>query len=100
MKKRAVAHPEHYPDELLAFALRFLDAVESVGDLTSWLKPSAGIPGGPTLIPADFAQLAERVAQLGTGLLGGCCGTTENHIAAIHSVWDRDKPLVKRALGC
>ena len=67
---------------------RFLDAVERIGDRPCWLKPSAGVPGAPALRPEDFAALARRVAALPTpGLLGGCCGTTDAHLAAVRAAW-------------
>ena len=84
----------------LGSARRFLAATAAIGDPCCWLKPSTGLPANPTLSPADFAALAGRLAETGTGLLGGCCGTTELHLAAIRSAWDRDDLLAKRAPGC
>ena len=53
-------------------------------------KPNAGIPTvnpqGQTeynLSPEAFAQILKQCAQNGAGLLGGCCGTTPAHIAAL-----------------
>ena len=33
--------------------------------------------------PADFAAVAERLAALGVSVIGGCCGTSPDHIRAI-----------------
>jgi len=33
--------------------------------------------------PEDFAGIAERLASLGVSVIGGCCGTTPDHIRAI-----------------
>jgi 5-methyltetrahydrofolate--homocysteine methyltransferase len=33
--------------------------------------------------PAEFARIIQECAELGAVLLGGCCGTTPDHIAAI-----------------
>ena len=51
--------------------------------------PNAGPPkyGAGRFIyettPADFAQAARELIAAGAGLIGGCCGTTPQHIAAI-----------------
>lgn len=53
-------------------------------------KPNAGIPviGEDQLPhypmkPAEFAGIVKQCADMGTKLLGGCCGTTPEHIAAV-----------------
>ena len=53
-------------------------------------KPNAGLPEldkeGNTvynLDPAEFASGMERIAALGAGILGGCCGTTPEHITEL-----------------
>jgi len=52
-------------------------------------NPNAGLPrmeGGRTffdLSPEDFAAQCEELLGLGTSILGGCCGTTPAHIAAL-----------------
>jgi len=54
-------------------------------------QPSAGLPflqEGLTVypcLPEEMARAAKKLARLGTRLLGGCCGTTPEHIAAIRS---------------
>jgi homocysteine S-methyltransferase len=51
--------------------------------------PTAGEPepyGGRfiyAITPHDFAQAARKLAAAGARLIGGCCGTTPRHIAAI-----------------
>lgn len=54
-----------------------------------WAKPNAGLP---TLIngvatydvtPAQMADFARRYVALGARVVGGCCGSTPEHIAAI-----------------
>jgi len=55
-------------------------------------KPNAGMPrveSGQTIydLPAEaMAEAARQYILAGAGLLGGCCGTGEEHIAAIRSV--------------
>ena len=50
--------------------------------------PNAGLPnemGEYDLGPADMAKLVKEFAENGwVNILGGCCGTTPDHIAAIH----------------
>ncbi len=56
-------------------------------------KPNAGIPrvdeAGQVLYdmaPGDFAQICRQCADNGATLLGGCCGTTPQHITMLRSV--------------
>ena len=52
-------------------------------------QPNAGPPmllDGRFAYPADgtyFARYARRFVELGAALIGGCCGTTPNHIEAV-----------------
>jgi methionine synthase I (cobalamin-dependent) len=51
-------------------------------------KPNAGIPreDDPTqydLLPEQFAEQMEALLRLGVGIVGGCCGTRPEHIAAL-----------------
>ena len=54
-----------------------------------WAKPNAGLPRleqGQTVyevLPAEMAEFARRAVQLGARVVGGCCGSTPEHIAAI-----------------
>ena len=55
-------------------------------------KPNAGnpiigednLPHYP-LGPGEFAEIIADCAAMGAGILGGCCGTTPQHIAAVKS---------------
>ena len=52
-------------------------------------KPNAGKPEAENschydLTPEQFAEDMERMFQSGIGILGGCCGTTPEHIKALH----------------
>jgi methionine synthase I (cobalamin-dependent)/5,10-methylenetetrahydrofolate reductase len=55
-----------------------------------WVKPNAGWPeqvGGRIMYPADpeyFAEYAVSFREAGASIVGGCCGTTPQHIAAMH----------------
>lgn len=47
------------------------------------LKPSAGLPGSPLEPPEFFGAAVPELVALGVRLIGGCCGTTEAHVAAL-----------------
>ena len=56
-------------------------------------KPNAGNPViGPDSIPVypmgpeEFADIAKQCRDMGATLLGGCCGTTPEHIAALKNI--------------
>ncbi len=54
-----------------------------------WIKPNAGLPriqDGDTIydvLPGQMAEFAVKYAALGARVVGGCCGNTPDHIAAI-----------------
>lgn len=64
------------------------DTAEQLERLTAYAsvpliaKPSAGLPGA-CCTPEELAALAPRYAAAGARIFGGCCGTTEEHIAAL-----------------
>jgi len=59
-----------------------------------WVKPNAGWPeqvGGRIMYPADaeyFGDYALSFRDAGACIVGGCCGTTPQHIAAMRKVLD------------
>jgi 5-methyltetrahydrofolate--homocysteine methyltransferase len=54
-----------------------------------WVKPNAGIPqvrDGSVVYPEDPESFSEQVAQFaaeGAKIVGGCCGSTPEHLAAL-----------------
>jgi len=54
-----------------------------------WAKPNAGLPKGIPpkyeVTPSEMAESAVRLVKSGARIVGGCCGTTPAHIAAIAS---------------
>jgi 5-methyltetrahydrofolate--homocysteine methyltransferase len=54
-----------------------------------WIKPNAGLPRmeGETTVfdvtPDQMAEFARKYVALGARIVGGCCGSTPEHIAAI-----------------
>ena len=75
------------PDKLLPVARRLCAATH----VPVMVNPNAGLPvlrDGRTTYPAtpdEFAAQMARIADLGPAILGGCCGTRPEHIAAMVS---------------
>jgi len=61
----------------------------AAGDIPVWVKPNAGIPkivGAEVVYEAGPEMLAEHAARYvrqGARIVGGCCGSTPEHVAAI-----------------
>jgi methionine synthase I (cobalamin-dependent)/5,10-methylenetetrahydrofolate reductase len=66
-----------------------IESFAAMGDFPLSAQPNAGLPrviGGRYIYlasPQYFANYAVRFAELGVRLIGGCCGTTPEHIAAM-----------------
>ncbi len=64
------------------------------GPLPLMVQPNAGVPGlvgGETVYPetpADFARYVPALHEAGARIIGGCCGTTAEHIRVIRSFAD------------
>ncbi len=71
------------PEELLPMA----EELRRWTHLPLILKPNAGLPdpatGAYTITPEEFAEAMEQALNLGVGILGGCCGTRPDFIAAL-----------------
>jgi methionine synthase I (cobalamin-dependent) len=65
------------------------ELVDAAPGLPLWIKPNAGVPrmvGDTVIYDAGPEMLAEHVrayADRGARIVGGCCGSTPEHIAAI-----------------
>ena len=68
------------------------------GELPVVIQPNAGLPSrmGERLIylssPAYMADYAARMVSAGARMVGGCCGTTPQHIRAMREALDRLVP--------
>ncbi len=69
------------------------------------VQPNAGMPhllDGKTIFPMDSTEMAKWIPQLieaGASFIGGCCGTTPKHIAAIKkAVTGLKAPIRKQTL--
>src|SRR5512146_2355378 len=66
----------------------------AVPEARLWVKPNAGWPeqvGGRIMYPADpeyFGEYAVAFRAEGAHIVGGCCGTTPQHIAAMRRALD------------
>jgi 5-methyltetrahydrofolate--homocysteine methyltransferase len=76
------------PEGLLGIFEKNINAVLSIGlPVSVW--SNAGLPSfvnGETVYslgPDEFAALSRKFAHLGLSVIGGCCGTTPRHIAAL-----------------
>jgi 5-methyltetrahydrofolate--homocysteine methyltransferase len=78
------------PEQMVGVA----DELLAISEVPVLVEPNAGLPelvDGKTVFrlgPDDFARHTARFAAAGARLLGGCCGTTPDHIAALRGALD------------
>lgn len=85
-------------DEYVELAKRFVCAINVLKEkrvtnhespVTIFAEPNAGKPelvdgrAVYKVTPEDFAIAAEKIHSAGVNIIGGCCGTTPEHIAAV-----------------
>lgn len=69
------------------------------------IQPNAGLPrlvDGETVYdvtPEAFAQWGQRFLEEGAAILGGCCGTSPEHIRALRGVLEGRKPARREPDG-
>ncbi len=83
-----------------------LEVLKDLADSTNLplaVQPNAGFPTlheGRTVFPSSpeyFAKFAEEALSLGASIIGGCCGTTPQHIEAIaKAIKGRQTPTRRR----
>ncbi|MDY6913673.1 MAG: homocysteine S-methyltransferase family protein [Planctomycetota bacterium] len=80
------------PDKYVTIAEMLRQATTQ--DLPIWIKANAGLPqivDGETVFPmapAEFASYVPKLITAGANFIGGCCGTTPEHIRAIRAAVD------------
>jgi homocysteine S-methyltransferase len=86
-----------------AQVLRILQALHKAApDARFLVKPNAGWPehvGGRIMYPATpeyFGEYALAFAEAGASIVGGCCGTTPEHVAAMRQALARHEPAGPR----
>ena len=76
------------PDRMLEYVRRLADATS----IPIIVKPNAGMPKIVdkrtvfTVGPDEFAKDVAALVEAGAAIVGGCCGTTPAHIAAVSEV--------------
>ncbi len=86
------------PSQLLRILKQMRQAVAEA-NVKFWVKPNAGWPeqvGGRIMYPADaeyFGDYALSFRDAGACVVGGCCGTTPQHIAAMRKALDTNPPI-------
>lgn len=78
---------------------RIIRSMASVTRVPVIAKPNAGLPSldaeGKTVYSMqaeEFAGEMREVCEAGASIIGGCCGTTPAHIAALHKAFHAVKP--------
>lgn len=83
---------------------RMLDLVRQMVESTDLPVLAFPTPGMPQLVkghvvydtdPNYFARAAVRLVEEGARIIGGCCGTTPDHIRALKNLLDGKKIVVK-----
>jgi len=75
--------------------LQVVRLLRAATDLPIWVKPNAGLPKvvkGQThfpMGPEEFAAFAPKLIAAGASIVGGCCGTTPDHIRAVRKAVDK-----------
>ena len=89
------------PDGLVAI----VDTLLAATHLPVIVQPNAGLPrmvDEKTVFDVgadEFAHWAERFLSAGVSILGGCCGTTPTHIAAVRKLIDGESTRERRRAG-
>jgi len=73
------------PDQIAPFAGEML----RYASIPVIVMPNAGLPGllageAEAQSPDDYARAMADIARMGAHMLGGCCGTTPAHMAAVY----------------
>ena len=75
-----------------------LDTILTYSSLPVIVKPNAGLPkqvDGETVYdvtPQQFASVMQEIVRKGAAVIGGCCGTTPDHIRAMTSLCQGMQP--------
>ncbi|MCL2481518.1 MAG: homocysteine S-methyltransferase family protein, partial [Spirochaetaceae bacterium] len=82
--------------------LKIIERLKPVAKIPLVAKPNAGMPkivDGKTLFPMqaeEFSLFAESFAKAGTNIMGGCCGTTPEHIKLLAKELAKYKPILPK----
>lgn len=85
--------------------IEILNRFKAVSDRPLLVQPNAGLPilrNGETVFPSSPEELADFVPKLvaaGAHYMGGCCGTTPEHIQAMSAAAANLTPLTPKTLS-
>ena len=87
------------PEEMIPL----VETMRKYANVPLLAKPNAGMPeliDGETvyaMTPVEFAEYGRRLVDAGANLIGGCCGTTKEHIEALSRLVRRlDVPEINK----
>jgi methionine synthase I (cobalamin-dependent) len=69
----------------MAQSLALASRLAGLTRLPLLMKPSAGLPGETSATPQEFADAVPALYSHGVRMVGGCCGTTDAHVAALRA---------------
>lgn len=75
--------------------------LNKISSIPIMAQPNAGLPqieNGKTVYnvtPDQFSEQCEKMARIGVSVLGGCCGTTPEHIRCLAEKCGKYKPVVE-----
>ncbi len=79
------------------------EQINSVVSIPLIAKPNAGLPmldeEGNTVYsmgPQEFAKETKKLWEKGASILGGCCGTTPEHIKALTGLLSKEAPVSRQ----
>lgn len=78
-----------------------MKSLAEISSIPIMAQPNAGLPqieNGKTVYnvsPEEFGRQCEKMASLGVSVLGGCCGTTPDHIRALYEKCSGFTPIVE-----
>ena len=76
----------------------FIEELSKISNVYTSLYPNAGLPnefGGYDESPEMMAKVLEEYAKDGfINIVGGCCGTTPEHIKAFSEITKKYKPRI------
>lgn len=88
------------PDKLIGVAEKIISSTNK----PVIIQPNAGMPvleNGETrfpLGPEEFAFYVPEYAALGIDIMGGCCGTTPDHIRALKEAFDKNPEAERKTV--
>lgn len=77
-------------DEYVKLAEKYVSAAKALNeDVSVYAEPNAGKPelvdgrAVYKVLPEEFAEAAEKIHSAGITIIGGCCGTSPEHIGSV-----------------